>query len=87
MKSELHIIRRFVNHRGLLEINTSFRLKYFKVKKRRRIQDFPGAGVNPKGGTATYYLAKRCRKLHGNEENWTERFAAHPKFYHVDPPL
>ena len=32
----------------------------------------------PEGGAPTYYLAKICRKLHENEENWTG--AARPKF-------
>ena len=53
----------------------------------RRIQDFPG-GTNPKSGVSTYYLAKFSRKLHENEENWTEKEeGARPKFYNVDPPL
>ena len=30
-----------------------------------------GGSTNPKGGMPTYYLAKFRRKLHGNEENWT----------------
>ena len=34
-------------------------------------QEFPG-DPQPVGG-GTYYLAKICRKLHENEENWTER--------------
>ena len=35
---------------------------------------FPRQGsANPKGGTPTYYVAKFPPKLHGNEENYTER--------------
>ena len=57
----------------------------FSYVKQRWIQDFPDDGVNPKG-TQTYYLAKFHRKLHENEEHWTEG-AARPKFYYVDTPL
>ena len=32
---------------------------------------FPrGATTQKGGGVPTYYLAKICRKLHKNEENW-----------------
>ena len=42
-----------------------------------RIQDLLGA--------PTHYLAKICRKLHGNEKNWIGR--ARQKFSYVDPPM
>ena len=37
----------------------------FPIGMQGRIQDFPE-------GAPTYYLAKFSRKLHTNEENWTE---------------
>ena len=33
---------------------------------------FPKGGVNSKGGVITYYLANLSRKLHEQEENWTD---------------
>ena len=52
---------------------------------------YPGfarrSGGNPKRGTPTYCLAKICKKLDDNEENWTEREDARPKFHYGDPPL
>ena len=36
------------------------------------IYDFSRGRLQPeKGWASTYYLAKICRKLHENEENWT----------------
>ena len=43
-----------------------------------RIQDSQRKGV------PTYYLAKFCRKLDENEQNWT-RGVTYPKVYYVDP--
>ena len=36
-----------------------------------RIQDFLDGGHQTQGWTATYYLAKKFRKLHESERNWT----------------
>ena len=33
-------------------------------------QDFPHGGRQPQKGAPIYYLAKFCRKLLENEENW-----------------
>ena len=43
-------------------------------------------------GDANHYLAKICRKLHENENNWTERGwggveGALSEFYYVHPPI
>ena len=45
----------------------------------------PGFHVGRKlRGAQTHSLAKYSRKLHDNEENWTE---GRSKFYYVDPSL
>ena len=47
---------------------------------------FHRGGANPKRGTSIHYVANFHRKLHENEEKWTERVGG-PKFDYVDPPL
>ena len=56
----------------------------------------PKGGANLSYGqifvrTYCHYLASFSRKLHENEENWTEERwgggRSRPKFYYVDPPL
>ena len=50
------------------------------------IQNFPGER-QPEREAPTYNLANiGQKKLHENEENWTERGGAQPEFYYVDPP-
>ena len=51
-----------------------------------------GSGIslkvaNPKEGANILFANFFSRKLHENEEYWTERGCASPKFYYVDPPL
>ena len=49
----------------------------FKIPQRRR---------QSQTGTSIHYVANFHRKLHENEERWTERVGC-PKFDYVDPPL
>ena len=57
----------------------------FTLHNQWRIQNFPKGHQLQSGEAPIYYLAKFCRKLHENEENWTY-LGTSPKFYDVDPP-
>ena len=46
----------------------------------QRIQDFLGVQISKSAGLATYYLGKFDRKLHENDENWTEEGTRVQKF-------
>ena len=66
-----------------LEWNSSFLPQILKLRicfATINFQNFPQ-------GTQTYYSAKLTRKMHENEENWTERASVRPKYYYVNPPL
>ena len=52
------------------------------ITYQRQIQYFPEGASTQKGRAVTaYYLAKTCRKLHEDKENWIERRHARQKFY------
>ena len=44
-------------------------------------------GSNPNGWGTTYYLANFCRKLHENEEIWSENGVRVPCDPSLNPPL
>ena len=46
---------------------------------------FPRGAPPEREGAPTYYLAKICRRVHANEENWTG--GRRLKFYYLDPSL
>ena len=54
----------------LILLTESFNIKLPLCQ--RQVQNFPKmGGTNPKVETPAYYLAKFCRKMHENGENWT----------------